>query len=103
MLAIGSVALVGLIVSAAAINQILPGYFAEQTRERLASAVTFDAGADRMFTETVGPSPPPRRCAMNSCFRGPTVRVPRVLIPARVDISDAEGRSSRSSPPDVGA
>ena len=35
VVAIGSVALVGLIVSAAAINQILPGYFAEQTHQRL--------------------------------------------------------------------
>ena len=38
VLAIGSVALVGLIVSAVAINQILPGYFAEQTTERLETA-----------------------------------------------------------------
>jgi len=38
VLAIGSVALVGLIVSAVAINQILPGYFAEQTTERLQTA-----------------------------------------------------------------
>jgi len=38
VLAIGSVALVGLIVSAIAINQILPGYFAEQTTERLQTA-----------------------------------------------------------------
>ncbi|MEA2652514.1 MAG: hypothetical protein QOI85_2235 [Chloroflexota bacterium] len=38
VLAIGSVALVGLIVSALAINQILPGYFAEQTTERLETA-----------------------------------------------------------------
>lgn len=39
VLAIASVALVGLIVSALAINQILPGYFAEQTTERLETAV----------------------------------------------------------------
>ncbi|MGI8998870.1 MAG: sensor histidine kinase [Candidatus Limnocylindria bacterium] len=38
VLAIGSVALVGLIVSAVAINQILPGYFSEQTTERLETA-----------------------------------------------------------------
>ena len=38
VLAIGSVALVGLIVSAVAINQILPGYFAVQTAERLETA-----------------------------------------------------------------
>lgn len=38
VLAIGSVALVGLIVSAIAINQILPGYFAEQTADRLGTA-----------------------------------------------------------------
>jgi len=38
VMAIGSVALVGLVVSAAAINQILPGYFAEQTTERLETA-----------------------------------------------------------------
>ncbi|MEO5986747.1 MAG: HAMP domain-containing sensor histidine kinase [Candidatus Limnocylindria bacterium] len=39
VLAIASVALVGLIVSALAINQILPGYFTEQTSERLDAAV----------------------------------------------------------------
>ena len=38
VIAIGSVALVGLIVSAIAINQILPDYFAEQTSERLRTA-----------------------------------------------------------------
>ena len=38
VMAIGSVALVGLVVSALAINQILPGYFAEQTTERLETA-----------------------------------------------------------------
>ena len=38
VVAIGSVALVGLIVSAVAINQILPNYFAEQTSERLNTA-----------------------------------------------------------------
>src|SRR5688500_6261855 len=38
VLAIGSVALVGLVVSAIAINQILPGYFAEQTSDRLETA-----------------------------------------------------------------
>ncbi|HET8777276.1 MAG TPA: hypothetical protein VFN76_06410, partial [Candidatus Limnocylindria bacterium] len=35
VLALAIVALVGLIVSGIAINQILPGYFAEQTRERI--------------------------------------------------------------------
>jgi signal transduction histidine kinase len=38
VLAFASVALVGLIVSAVAVNQILPGYFAEQTTERLETA-----------------------------------------------------------------
>ncbi len=38
VLAIASVALVGLIVSALAINQILPGYFSQQTTERLQTA-----------------------------------------------------------------
>jgi len=38
VVAIGSVALVGLIVSAIAINQILPDYFSEQTTERLETA-----------------------------------------------------------------
>ena len=35
VLALAIVALVGLVVSGVAINQILPGYFAEQTRERI--------------------------------------------------------------------
>ncbi len=38
VIAIGSVALVGLVVSAVAINQILPNYFAEQTTDRLETA-----------------------------------------------------------------
>jgi signal transduction histidine kinase len=39
VLAIASVALVSLLVSAIAINQILPEYFAEQSRQRLDSAI----------------------------------------------------------------
>ena len=38
VLAFASVALVGLVVSAVAVNQILPDYFAEQTTERLETA-----------------------------------------------------------------
>src|SRR5918996_3060117 len=38
VLAIASVALVSLLVSSIAINQILPGYFSDQTRQRLETA-----------------------------------------------------------------
>jgi signal transduction histidine kinase len=40
VLAIASVALVTLLVTGVAINQILPGYFADQSRERLDNALT---------------------------------------------------------------
>ena len=40
VLAIGSVAVVTLLISGIAINQILPGYFADQSRERLDNALT---------------------------------------------------------------
>lgn len=39
VLTLGAVALVGLLVSGAALSQILPGFFAEQSRERTQSAV----------------------------------------------------------------
>ncbi len=104
VLAIGSVALVGLIVSAVAINQILPGYFAEQTRERLTSALVSTQLLIGTIAESVGPStnaPEVRNALVLSRVADFAAEV---LIPASVEISDADGRIvARSSPQDVGA
>ena len=102
VLAIGSVALVGLIVSAAAINQILPGYFAEQTRERLASAVTSTQVLITVFTEAVEPGIAATPELRNRFVLAPTVRVAaRSIIPATVAITDEAGRQlAIAQPPD---
>ena len=102
VLAIGSVALVGLIVSAAAINQILPGYFAEQTRERVSSALVstrllIGIIADQYGTGSNAPE------VRNSFVLRPTVDFAAgTLIPATVEITDASGRLvARAQPPDA--
>ena len=102
VLAIGSVALVGLIVSAAAINQILPGYFAEQTRERLISAVTSTQVLIQVFTDTVEPGIAATPETRNRFVLEPSVRVAATsVIPATVAVTDEAGRQlAIAQPPD---
>jgi signal transduction histidine kinase len=102
VLAIGSVALVGLIVSAAAINQILPGYFAEQTRERLISAVTSTEVLIQVFTDTVEPGVAATPELRNRFVLERSVSVAaRSVIPATVAITDEAGRRlAIAQPPD---
>ena len=91
-LAIGSVALVGLIISAIAINQILPSYFAEQTRQRLESALVSTQLLIELFGDNVGPG------ANVPEIRNPQVLTPSiqiaasVLIPATIEVRDSVGR-----------
>ncbi len=87
VVAIGSVALVGLIVSAAAINQILPGYFAEQTHQRLSSALVstrllIDVIADQYGPQSNSPELRNRFVLRNSA------EIAAALARATVEISD---------------
>jgi signal transduction histidine kinase len=102
VLAIGSVALVGLIVSAAAINQILPGYFAEQTRERLISAVASTQVLIQVFTNTVEPGIAAAPELRNRFVLQPSVSVAaKSVITATVAITDEAGRRlAIAQPPD---
>ena len=102
VLAIGSVALVGLIVSAAAINQILPGYFAEQTRERLISAVASTQVLIQVFTDTVEPGIAATPELRNRFVLEPSVSVAaKSVITATVTITDEAGhRLAVAQPPD---
>jgi signal transduction histidine kinase len=58
ILSLGVVALVGLVVSGAAISQILPGYFAEQSRERNQTAVISTGLLLRQVIASVGEARP---------------------------------------------
>jgi signal transduction histidine kinase len=102
VLAIGSVALVGLIVSAVAINQILPGYFAEQTRERLSSALVSTRLLIGIIAEQYGPgaNAPELR---NAFVLAPAATFAAgTLIEATVEIADGNGRIvARAVPPDT--
>jgi len=104
VMAIGSVALVGLIVSAVAINQILPGYFVEQTRERLSSALVSTQLLIGILAEQYGSgaNAPELR---NAFVLGPSAEFAAgYLIPATVEISDGTGRIvARATPPDTAA
>jgi len=101
VLAIGSVALVGLIVSAVAINQILPAYFAEQTRERLGSALVSTRLLIDIFAQREGPGSNAPEVRDIQVLRPITEIAATVLIPATVEIADGDGRIvARASPPD---
>ncbi len=101
VLAIGSVALVGLIVSAVAINQILPAYFAEQTRTRLTSALVSTRAFIGIIADYYGPGSNAPEVRDNFILR-PTVEFAAgTLVDATVAIADGTGRIvARSSPPD---
>ena len=101
VIAIGSVALVGLIVSAVAINQILPGYFAEQTRERLSSALLSTRLLIDILAEEAGPGSNAPEIRNLQVLRPVAEFAAEVLVPATVEISDEAGRVvARASPPD---
>ncbi|MGH2444808.1 MAG: ATP-binding protein [Candidatus Limnocylindria bacterium] len=100
-MAIGSVALVGLIVSAVAINQILPGYFADQTRERLSSALVSTRLLIDILAQREGPGSNAPEIRDTQVLQPVADFVAGVLIPATVEITDADGRIvARAQPPD---
>ena len=101
VVAIGSVALVGLIVSAIAINQILPGYFAEQTRERLSSALLSTQLLIDILAEESGPGSNAPEVRNIQVLRPVARFAAGVLVPATVEIADEDGRVvARATPPD---
>jgi signal transduction histidine kinase len=103
--ALWSVALVGLIVSAIAISQILPTYFAEQTRARLEAAALSTAlvtqalsDARREQNVTTPVVPEMRRVFI---FNPAVELAATSLIPATVAIYDETGLQSVARPANV--
>jgi signal transduction histidine kinase len=101
-MAIALVALVGLSVSGLAINQILPGYFREQTLERMQTST---ASTGILLQQSVANAP--RNWAVAAEIRDTQI-VPRVardaarFFNATVAIVNSEGREvAREEPPDA--
>ncbi|MCV0402217.1 MAG: HAMP domain-containing histidine kinase [Chloroflexi bacterium] len=101
VLAIASVALVGLIVSALAINQILPGYFSEQTSERLNAAAI---SAETIMLQ--GASEANDGVVQAAELRAQFIIAPAIeltslfILPATYAVYDQEGRRVALSTPD---
>ena len=93
VMALSMVALVGLIVSGLAINQILPGYFAEQTRDRLVSAV---ASTELLITLLAEAQPPGvvqvAELRERFVLQQAADAAARIVASATVEIVDAEGQ-----------
>ena len=105
--ALWSIALVGLVISAIAINQILPQYFREQAQERLAAAAVSIAAVTQRETDDLedeipgGPLVPEMRRVF--VFNRAVQLAVRVLIPATVTIYDETGLQSRARPENIEA
>ncbi len=107
VLAIASVALVGLIVSALAINQILPGYFAEQTNERLGAAAVssgllmIQTAADEIANNREGVVTTPELRA-RFVVQNSIVFATRYMLPATYAVYDESGaRVAQTGPEDT--
>jgi signal transduction histidine kinase len=100
VLAIGSVALVGLIVSAVAINQILPGYFAEQTRDRLNSALLSTQLLVGIIADNIGPGANLVEIRDARVLRPAAEFAAEVFASATVEISSDGIVAARASPTD---
>jgi signal transduction histidine kinase len=104
--AIASVAVIGLLVSGIAISQILPGFFVEQTRDRLRSAaastkLVIEVLADLHRDNTGWLEAPELRPLILQDAAEVTVES---LIPATVEIFNAQGqRVAHAEPPDTRA
>lgn len=103
--ALWSIALVGLVISAIAINQILPDYFREQAQGRLVTAaLSIEALTQRYANELAedipgGPLVPELRRVF---VFDPAVELSvSALITATVTIYDETGLQSRASPDDA--
>jgi signal transduction histidine kinase len=83
ILALSVVALVGLIVSGLAINQILPGYFAEQTQERIRTAAGSTGILLRQQVDQVAQGPQ-AGVLVTAETRDPLVVAPVAELAARV-------------------
>jgi signal transduction histidine kinase len=107
VLAIGSVALVGLIVSAVAINQILPGYFAEQTSERLETAGLGTGLLMRQFATTAIANELPGYVEVPELRAREIVRpavdlAARFILPATYAVFNEDGlRVAQSTPENI--
>jgi signal transduction histidine kinase len=109
VLALAVVALVSLVVSGIAINQILPGYFAEQTQQRIETSVTSAAVLLQQEVTDVGNSPTGQNLVEVDELRDTQVvtrvaRAAATLFNATFSIINQENVVvAEESPPDPGA
>jgi signal transduction histidine kinase len=109
VLALALVALVGLVTSGLAISQILPGFFAEQTRERVQTIAASTGLLLRQETDRIADSPTGQNTAEIDELRDARI-VPRVatqaaeLFNATITITNQEGEQvAAASPSDPAA
>jgi signal transduction histidine kinase len=105
VVAIGSVALVGLVVSAVAINQILPGYFVDQTQQRVATAAIstgFLLREEMANAAEQGNGIFPVEELRDRFITEPVAERAQLLISATIEILNARGQlAARSVPSDT--
>jgi signal transduction histidine kinase len=109
VLALAIVALVGLITSGIAIQQILPGFLAEQTRQRMNAAVTSTGTQLQEFVTRVGSDPATAQTAAVRELRDSRI-VPQVTADAAEDffatvtiVNDLGAVVARDAPADTAA
>ncbi len=109
VLALAIVALVGLITSGIAIQQILPGFLAEQTRQRMNAAVTSVGTQLQEFVTRVGSDPATNQTAAVRELRDSRI-VPQVAADGAEDffatvtiVNDLGAVVARESPADTSA
>jgi signal transduction histidine kinase len=102
--ALWSIALVGLVISAIAINQILPDYFRQQSRDRVEAAansivfytLALAGGLEEQGLPLIVPE------LRQTQVYNPVVQLAaNALIPATVTIRDPTGAQAQASPADV--
>jgi signal transduction histidine kinase len=105
VIAIATVSVVALLVSAVAINQILPGYFAEQTQQRVVTAAISTGLLLRQEIEREAESETGVVAVQELRDRfitQPVAERAQLLIPATIEILNARGQlAARSAPVDV--
>jgi signal transduction histidine kinase len=105
--ALWSIALVGLVISAIAINQILPDYFRQQSRERLETAARSIIVITQSISDAISEESPqtPLVAELRRVFIFNRVAdlAAGPLIPATVRIYDETGLQSEASPANVEA
>src|SRR5918992_5393895 len=107
VMALAVVALVGLITSGIAIQQILPGFFAEQTELQLAAAAGSTALSLRETVTRIGSDPQTEATATLRELRDGQIatnvaaQAARVFSATVTILNDLGRMAARASPPDI--